>query len=577
MTKPTIAPFGSWKSPITADVSYSEVVGADFISIDGDNVYWLETRPQEEGRSVIIRLSPDGPITDCTPEGFNARTRVHEYGGGAYLVDNDVIYFSNFKDQRLYRKEIGGEPIPITPSENLRFADGVLDQERSRLIIVREDHTVEGEPINSIVSLDLNQATPGTILASGYDFYSSPRISPNASQLAWLCWNHPNMPWDGTELWVADILKDGSLGDMKQVAGGAEECIFQPEWSPEGILYFSSDRSGWWNLFRLKDNDIEAVTNIEGEFGKPQWVFGESIYGFENQEKIICCYNMMGNWHLAKLDISSKSLEEIKTLYSEIWMLKVGKGFSIFLGSSPTEPLSVVKLDNETNQVEALWKNRDVKIDNSYFSIPKPIEFPTKGNKSAHGFYYPPHNPNFIGPENEKPPLIVISHGGPTAATATAFRYSTQFWTSKGFALLDVNYGGSTGYGRDFRERLTGKWGIVDVQDCIAGAQYLVKQGLVDKNKLVIKGGSAGGFTTLSALTFYDTFAAGASYFGVSDLEALTLDTHKFESRYLDKLVGPYPEKATVYRERSPIHFIDQLSCPVIFFQGLEDKVVHRR
>ncbi len=574
MSNPKVAPYGSWKSPITAEVVYGEAVSPGFLTIDGENIYWLESRPQEGGRNVIVRWSPDGQIIDCIPEGFNARTRVHEYGGGAYLVDQDVIYYANFKDQRLYRHEIGGEPIPITPAEDLRFADGVLDRERSRLIIVREDHTGQGEAINSLVSLDINTSTPGTQLASGYDFYSSPRISPDGSQLAWLCWNHPNMPWDGTELWVADLLKDGSLGNLKLVAGGPEESIFQPEWSPDGILYFSSDRSGWWNLFRYKDDLIEPITDLEAEFAWPQWVFGHSIYGFENKDRIICCYKTEGTWHLAHLDLTSKSLEEIKTPYTEIMMLNVVSGSSFFLGASPSEPVSVVKLDNESNQLEIIWKSRDVKIDPGYFSVPKSIEFPTANDKTAHGIYYSPQNPDFQAPEDEKPPLLVISHGGPTSATGTALRYSIQFWTSRGFAVLDVNYGGSTGYGRAYRERLNGEWGIVDVQDCIAGAEYLVESGLADKDRLLIRGGSAGGYTTLAALTFHDVFKAGASYYGVSDLEGLATDTHKFESRYLDNLVGPYPEQADVYRERSSIHFIDRISCPLIFFQGLEDAVV---
>ena len=575
MSNPRVAPYGSWKSPITAKVVSGEAVSLSYLAIDAENVYWIESRPQEEGRSVIVRWSPEGQITDCIPEGFNARTRVHEYGGGAYLVENDLIFFSNFNDQRLYRQERGGEPMPITPPEDLRYADGVLDRKRSRLIIVREDHTIQGEPINSLVSLDINKTTPGTILASGYDFYSSPRISPDGSQLAWLCWNHPNMPWDGTELWVADILEDGSLGDTKQVAGGAEESIFQPEWSPDGVLYFVSDRSGWWNLFRQKADLIEAMTEIEAEFGRPQWVFGQSLYGFGNKDRIICCYYKKGTWHLAALDLSSKSLEEIDTPFTEIRMLKAAPGFSVFLGSSPSDPESVVKLDSETHQLEVIYKSRDLKIKGSYFSIPKPIEFPTMHGKTAHGLYYAPQNPDYQAPKGENPPLIVISHGGPTSATTTALRYSIQFWTSRGFAVFDVNYGGSTGYGRAYRERLNREWGVVDVQDCIAGAEYLVESSLADKDRLLIRGGSAGGFTTLAALTFHDAFKAGASYYGVSDLEALASDTHKFESRYLDNLVGPYPEKVDVYQERSPIHFTDRISCPVIFFQGLEDAVVH--
>lgn len=574
MSNPEVTPYGSWRSPITSEVAVAEFVYPHQISIEGNELYWIEMRSLEGGRSVIVRRSPSGELVDCTPDGYNARTKVHEYGGGDYLVSDGTIYFSNFEDQRLYRQDRDSEPKPVTAPADMRYADGVIDQKRSRLIVVREDHTSEGETTNSLVSIDLQRPGVGSLLASGYDFYSSPRLSPDGSRLAWLSWNHPNMPWDGTELWVGKILDNGALGNLEQIAGGPDESLVQPEWSPDGSLYFVSDRTGWWNLYRWSAGKVEALLEMEAEFGVPQWTFGDALYGFESAEQIICGINRIGTWQLARLDVGSMSLEELKTPYSEIFEIRVGSRFVVFLGSSPTEPLSVVKLDLASNQLEVLRRGREVTIDSAYFSMPESVEFPTSGGRTAYGFYYAPQNPKHIGPSDEKPPLIVMSHGGPTGSTAIALRYGIQYWTSRGFAVLDVNYGGSTGYGRAYRESLTGQWGIVDVEDCIAGARYLVNRGDVDGERLAITGGSAGGFTTLAALTFHDTFTAGASHFGISDLETMTKDTHKFESRYLDKLVGPYPEKAEVYRSRSPIHFVDRLSCPIILFQGLEDEIV---
>jgi len=574
MSKRKVAPYGAWKSPITSKVAVAEIVYPHQISIENDEVYWIEMRSLEGGRNVLVRRSSSGATLDCTPEGFNARTKVHEYGGGDYVVRDGVIYFSNFEDQRLYSQQIGTEPQPVTTPGNMRYADGIVDLDRSRLICVREDHTGPGEAVNELVSVDLEHADVGEPLASGNDFYSSPRLSPDGSRLAWLTWNHPNMPWDGTELWVGELLGDGTLGEFERVAGTSDESIFQPEWSPDGMLYFISDRTGWWNLYRWRKGKVEPLIKMEAEFGIPQWVFGESLFGFESSERIICAFNQMGIWQLARLDTQTNKLEEIETPYSEIWEVSVGSNHIVFLGSSQTEPISVVRVDLRNNQLEVLRRGREVTIDAGYFSTPQSIEFPTEDGRTAFGFYYPPKNRDYVAPSDEKPPLLVMSHGGPTSSTAIALRYGIQYWTSRGIAVLDVNYGGSTGYGRAYRERLEGRWGIVDVDDCTNGARYLVEQGEVDGSRLAITGGSAGGFTTLAALTFRDTFTAGASHFGVSDLETLTRDIHKFESRYLDKLVGPYPEQAVIYRERSPIHFTDRLSCPIIFFQGLEDEIV---
>jgi dipeptidyl aminopeptidase/acylaminoacyl peptidase len=545
------------------------------IALDGDDVYWNEIRPAEGGRYAIARRTPEGRTTDITPSSFNARTRVHEYGGGAFAVSEGTVYFSNFSDQRLYRQDPRGEPTPITPEKEYRYADAVIDRRRGRLICVREDHTVSGrEAANTLLSLDLEGRDEGRLLVSGNDFYSSPRLSPDGSRLAWLTWNHPQMPWDGTELWLGELVSDGSLGASERVAGGVDESIFQPEWSPDGVLHFVSDRTGWWNLYRWIDGRVEPLHEMEAEFGYPQWAFGLSQYAFESAGRIICAYADEGVWHLASLDTALRSLESIETPYAEIWSVRAAPGRAVFAAGSPNEPPSIVELHLATGQLEVLHRSSDVALDEGYLSRPEAIEFPTEHGLTAHALFYAPQNPNFVGPPGEQPPLIVMSHGGPTGSTSTTARVGIQYWTSRGIAVLDVNYGGSTRYGRAYRERLKGQWGVVDVDDCVNGALYLVERGEVDSQRLAIRGGSAGGYTTLCALTFRDLFSAGASYFGVSDLEALAEETHKFESRYLDSMIGPYPERRDLYEKRSPINFTDRLLCPVIFFQGLEDQVV---
>ncbi|MDT5124121.1 MAG: hypothetical protein QOC96_3603 [Acidobacteriota bacterium] len=570
-----VAPYGSWKSPITSDLIVKGSIGVGQTALDGEDVYWIEMRPSEGGRSVIVRRTPYGKMMDVTPQPFNARTRVHEYGGGDYVVANETIYFSNFADQRLYKQSINSQPQPLTPEVAMRYADPIIDRRRGRLISVREDHTNDGEAVNTVVSINLEDGGDARVLVSGNDFYSSPRISPDGSRLAWLTWNHPNMPWDGTELWVGEFGDDGSLGDIKLIAGGVEESIFQPEWSPDGVLYFVSDRSGWWNLYRAKeDESIEALHEMQAEFGIPQWVFGMSMFAFESAERIICTDIEKGNSRLAKLETRTGKFETIETPYTDITSLHATTGRAVFRGGSPTEPASIVQLDLNTGRTEVLRRSNDLEIDPGYFSMPQAIEFPTEDGKTAHAFFYPPRNRDYVAPENELPPLLVKSHGGPTSAATTTLALGIQYWTSRGIGVLDVNYGGSTGYGREYRKRLNDHWGIVDVDDCVNGARYLVERGLADGLRLMITGGSAGGYTTLCALTFRDRFKAGASHFGVSDCEALATETHKFESRYLDRLIGPYPERADLYRERSPVHHVDRLSCPVIFFQGLEDKVV---
>lgn len=575
MIHPQTAAYGSWKSPITADLIISDSIGLGLTALEGQDTYWSEMRPAEKGRSVIVRRSADGKTTDLTPQPFNARTRVHEYGGGEYVVSEGSVYFSNFADQRLYRVSPGTEPVAITPEGQMRYADAVVDQARRRLICVCEDHGQSGrEAVNTLVSVPLDGSRESRELVAGNDFYATPRLSPDGSHLAWLTWNHPNMPWDGCELWVGDLAADGSVVNARLIAGGLSESIFQPQWSPDGLLYFISDRSGWWNIYRQRAGQIEALCQKEAEFGLPQWSFGMSTYAFISPQRIVCSYQENGQEHLAFLDTTTGELSPIETPYTSVARILANPERVVFSAASPSEAVAIVQLDLRTNQLEVLRQSSKIDLDPAYLSMPQALEFPTEGGHTAYGIFYPPHNPDYTAPEGERAPLLVISHGGPTSATSSAFNAQIQFWTSRGIGVLDVNYGGSTGYGREYRERLKGQWGIVDVDDCVNGAKYLVERGLADPARLLIRGGSAGGYTTLCALTFRDVFAAGASYFGVSDAEALAKETHKFESRYLFGMIGPYPERRDLYVQRSAINFTERLACPVIFFQGLDDKVV---
>jgi dipeptidyl aminopeptidase/acylaminoacyl peptidase len=575
MAKPEVAPYGSWKSPISSDLIVQGVVGLKNTALEGRDAYWLESRPGEGGRGVIVHRSPDGTTRDVSPPPFNARTRVHEYGGGDFVVHNGTVFFANFDDQRLYSVPPGGEPEPLTTEVAHRYADMTVDAGRERLIAVREDHTAGGGPVNEVVGIGLADGAE-TVLVSGNDFYSSPRLSPDGRRLAWITWNHPNMPWDGTEVWTAGLGEDGAPVGAERLEGGPDESVIQPEWSPDGTLHFVSDRTGWWNLYRTVGGAVEPLCPMEAEFGRPPWAFGMSTYAFLSPTRIACARIQNGVFRLGILETETGELAEVATPYSVVSSLRTDEnsGEILFIAGSPTESSCVVRLDTKTGEYEELRRAGDLEIDAGYLSAPETIEFPTEGGLAAHGFFYPPANKDHAAPEGELPPLLVLSHGGPTGMTLPNLDLEIQHRTSRGFAVLDVNYGGSTGYGREYRQRLDGMWGVVDVDDCAAGAKYLAERGLVDGGRLLIAGGSAGGYTTLCALTFREAFAAGASYYGVSDAAALSEETHKFESRYLDRLIGPYPERADLYRKRSPIHHTEGLSCPVIFFQGLEDEVV---
>ncbi len=597
----TMPSYGYWPSPLTAARVTAGALRLDQIQLDGDDVYWLEGRAAEGGRNVLVRLAPDGAV-DITPPGFNVRTRVHEYGGAAYTVHKGAVYFTNFADQRVYRQAKGEAPAAMTEPGPM-WADYRVDAARHRLIGVREQ-----DGVNVIAAI------PDRVLVEGADFYSDPIVSPDGKFLAWLQWNHPNMPWDGTELWVGAFNAGGLIGVREKVAGGPEESIFQPEWSPDGALYFVSDRTGWWNLYRWipatslsAGGSAEAIHPMAAEFGKPQWTFSMVTYAFASANRVAATYTENGRWKLAMIDVYTKQFTPIDLPVQPIESIKAraadnttraADGTEVFfIGGSSTEPTAIIKLVHPPTagrpHIEVLKSSTRERIPAAWISIPEAVTFTVK-DRDVHAFYYPPKNPDVqapsagskdpaprevrgagpSGPADEKPPLIVITHGGPTGATTDVLDLKIQFWTTRGFAVLDVDYSGSTGYGRPYRDRLKGQWGIVDVEDAVGGAEAMVAAGKADADRLIIRGGSAGGYTTLAAITFHETFKAGASYYGISDLEVLQEDTHKFEARYNDSLIGPWPAAREVYRQRSPIHFTDRLSCPIILFQGLEDKVV---
>ncbi|MBA3270657.1 MAG: S9 family peptidase [Acidobacteria bacterium] len=567
----TIAGYGTWKSPLTAARVTAGALRFDHLVFDGDDLYWSEGRASEGGRLVVVRRSPDGAIGDVTPAGFNVRTRVHEYGGASYTVDRGTVYFSNYSDQKLYRQAPGAAPEPLT-EDGCFYADATVDRARHRLVCVQEDHRNDSaEAVNSIVAVG-SRVVP---LVAGADFYSDPILSPDGSRLAWLQWNHPNMPWDGTELWAADVNDDGDLGALTKVAGGQSESIFQPEWSPDGTLFYISDRTGWWNLYRAEGSREagDAVLDMDAEFGKPQWTFSQTTYAFIDANRIALTYAQGGRWKLGVLQLDPHHFHPFDLSLQPTDGVRATPRDLFFIGGSATESLGIVRMSLATHEVEVIRSASSDRIDPGLISAAEAITFESN-RQPVHAFYYPPHNPEHRAPAAERPPLLVISHGGPTTATLDILNARIQYWTSRGFAVVDVNYGGSTGYGRAYRTRLNGQWGIVDVADCVNAAKHLVAAGKADPNRLMIRGGSAGGYTTLAALTFHHTFHAGASHYGISDIEVLAQDTHKFESRYLESLVGPYPAAKAVYRQRSPVHFTDRLSAALILFQGLEDKVV---
>jgi len=570
------APCGSWSSPISGDLITAGTVGFEQVRLRHNRGYWIERRPTDAGRCVIVEHA-NGVCRDVLPSPYSARSRVHEYGGGAYCLAtaaSDEIFFVNDADQNIYTLHPGADPVRLTHCTQRRFADLIHDARRNRLIFVCENHDVtSSQPENTLVAIDLASGEIGT-LQHGFDFYSNPRLDLAGERLAWLCWQHPDMPWDSSELRRASVHADGAIGEAKTVAGGNGVSVFQPEWSPHGELYFISDETGWWNIRRCTNAGIEQLTREHSEFGLPQWIFGQSTYAFIDDNRLICTHVSDGECRLSLLDITTRQLTPIDTDAVSIDSLKTCDGRACFIGASTETSVAITELDLSALKTHRIKSASNAEADNGYLSRGRIISFDTRHGDIAYAIYYPPVNQDYRPLPDEKPPLIVICHGGPTALADAALDLRKQFWTSRGFALIDVNYSGSTGFGRAFRERLNGRWGVRDVEDCCDAALHLAARGLADASRLIIRGSSAGGYTVLAALTFQRTFAAGASYYGISELESLARDTHKFESRYLDRLVGPYPEFRTIYRERSPIHHADSLNCPVIFFQGLDDRVV---
>jgi dipeptidyl aminopeptidase/acylaminoacyl peptidase len=572
---------------VTADLVVEASTTVVSPMVAGTDVYWLENRPHEDGRVVIVRRTESGTIADVIAQPWSARTSVHEYGGGEYWVHGTTVFFANWGDQRVYRVDGDGEghstPTPVTPepsfSRAFRFADGIVVGNGQWVICVRQSHESPTEPTdgvhNEIVAFPADGRVEPRVLVSGPDFVSFPRVSPDGTQLAWTQWDDPNMPWDGCELWVADltISEDGpALAQARRVAGSATESIFQPEWSPSGALHFVSDRTGWWNLYRHDPagNDV-ALCPMDAEFGVPQWQFASATYTCAGDD-LVCIWSHLATDHIGVLD-GAGALREIAVPFTVMDMVRPHGNGVVFQGTSPYEHRVIAHLDVVSGAVTVLSPEMPLPFDRAYISAPEPIEFPTAGNRTAHALYYAPVNPAVTGPDGELPPVAVMIHGGPTSMATPRLDLAKQYFTSRGIAVVDVNYGGSTGYGREYRDRLKGQWGVVDVDDCVAAAQYLAEQGLVDGSRAAIRGGSAGGYTTLAALAFRDYFAAGANYFGVADTMIMAKETHKFEARYLDALVAPVTDEKLHY-ERSPINFVDRIDCPLIVFQGLEDAVV---
>lgn len=594
-----IYPYGRWPSPITAEMLTLQSAKLSEPQACGNDVFWLESRPAEKGRNALVQLSVNGNRKDVLIEPHSVRTRAHEYGGASYLVTPERIFCVLDADQRIYVIDRATHLLTaLSPIGNYRYADFCWDNIRQHLICVREDHSVADHHANpkidersEIIAIDLRGETK--VLVTGADFYSNPRLNSTGDKLSYLCWNHPQMPWDGTECYCAVLNSTGDITDTQLIAGSKTESVFQPQWSPKDELFFVSDRNNWWNIYRYTFNHIsgnhisgnraegasadnsygvESICNMPAEFATPQWVFGMSTYGFLNSQEIFCCFSQNGQWNLGLININHKTFSNIKNEFKDIAGVHCHDQHAYFLAASATQSSALYHFHNHFME-PVLLANASL-LTKDDIAQHQPISFTTSDKETAHGFFYQPKNKKISAPENTLPPLIVMCHGGPTGATETSLNIKIQFWTSRGFAVLDVNYRGSTGYGRQYRDRLKNNWGVTDVIDVCSGANYLIDRGLVDKNKIAIRGSSAGGYTVLAALTFSDTFKAGASLYGIGDLEALAKDTHKFEARYLDSLVGEYPAEQETYRARSPIYHIEQLNCPVIFLQGLKDKVV---
>lgn len=583
---PTIAPYGSWRSSITVEALLVDRIIASEPRLDGETIAWLEARPSERGRSVVVRATVDGGVEELTPAGSDVHDGVHEYGGGAWAIHDGVVYYSERSDDRLHRIVVGAAATgataeAITPAGAMRYADLIPDPRRNRLLAIREDHRAGDAPINEIVAIPLGPAgavpSDPIVLVSGADFYGPLALSPDGEHLAWLTWQLPDMPWDGSELWVADLDAEGRPVGARRVAGSRSESIAEPRWSPDGRLHFVSDRTDWWNLYRREaDRSITALAPLETEFAGPQWVFGLSTYGFAGDGSVVAVSHDHATDHLWRID-GGRPPYRLVLPYLAIEGLAVAGDRVVIVGGQPSEPdhVAAVVADGPDTAVVILRRTSPVAFDPAAVCVPEPVEFPTEGGLTAHALFYRPTNPDFAGPADARPPLVVRSHGGPTSGTHRGFVGSIQYLVSRGIAVVDVDYGGSTGYGRAYRSRLDGNWGVVDVDDCLNAGRHLASVGEVDPARMACEGGSASGYTTLAMLAFRPgAMAAGVSYFGIGDLTGFDLTTHKFESRYTERLVGPLPETEALWRERSPILHAERISVPMLILQGLDDKVV---
>lgn len=587
-----VSAYGSWKSPLTAEKLAEKGIRFGHMCVDDKDRYWLESRANEQGRGVLVKCDAKGIVSDTLPDEVSVRTKVHEYGSGDYLVDDGIVYFSNAKDQCVYRFD--GQLSQITQLDSQfeqRFADYTISADKNFLICVRETHQAKGV-INQLVTIALTnngQDSPKfgeiKVIQTGFDFYSFPRLSKQGHRLCWTCWNQPDMPWDAAELWVADFHQNGTVDAAHPIAGGTsddgtgdskdKQAIYQPLWSDDGVLHYISDASGWSNIYSCRDGLLNALTPIDREFGIPQWVLASSTYTLTPDNQIYAVYIQDGQQQLCHIDENTGQIEPIALPFKYFGdhLLLAGDNL-YFRAASPATEEAIYSFNIKTEEIKQLSESKEFPLALGELSIAENIEFKSVNQRACHAFYYKPQNIEYSAPDNTRPPLIVMSHGGPTAMTNNSLSTAIQFWTHRGFAVVDVNYGGSTGFGKKYRESLLRNWGIVDVEDCIEAAKYLVARGLADEKLLLIRGGSAGGYTTLCALTFHDVFAAGMSRYGVADLECLASDSHKFEARYLDSVVGSYPQEKELYKNRSPIHATNQLSCPILLLQGEDDKVV---
>jgi dipeptidyl aminopeptidase/acylaminoacyl peptidase len=567
------AAYGSWSSPVTVEMMTSASVGLGTPTVDGADLYWTEARADQGGRTTLFRQAPGREPVELTPEPFYVRSRVHEYGGGEYAARSGVAVFSHFADGRLYLVRGESAPTPLTPEAAHRFGDLRVHPERNLVLAVREDHTGQGEAVNTIVALDLGgpNATGGVVLCEGADFYANPELSADG-RLAWTEWDHPAMPWDSTRIRVGRLDHD-RVTDVQEVAGGAGESAVQPRWTPGGTLIFLSDRTDWWNLYAWSGGATHPLHPAEAEFANPMWRLGQHPYAVIDDDRLLVTWSTNGAGCVGVLTQSTGELTSLAPVGTSTASVSVGAGSAAAVLSSPERPPRLAQVDLTSGTWRQVRAASDVLLDEALVSLAQPVSW-SSGQGPVYGWFYPPTNPGYAAPAGTLPPLITLSHGGPTAYSGAGFSLAVQYWTSRGIAILDVNYGGSTGYGRAYRERLQGTWGLVDVADCAAGAVAMGENGLADPRRLAISGGSAGGYTTLRALTATDVFSAGISLYGVGDLELLAKDTHKFESRYLDGLVGPYPAAMQTYRDRSPVHHVDQLSAPILLLQGADDQVV---